>query len=106
VGPRAVAISLTAARDTSGAQPIPSDQPGTNRFEHPASLMPGFSGPRFYTFPGGCVSYELHFLPGASPVLAVAIDSAAAFQPRSSLVRHVWRTENLVLCGRGAACPG
>jgi membrane-associated phospholipid phosphatase len=105
-GPRAVAISLTAACDTSGAQPIPSDQPGTSRFERPASLTPEFSGLRFYTFPGGCVTYEFHFLPGVSPVLAVAVDSALAFQPRSSLVRYVWRTENLVLCGRGAACPG
>jgi hypothetical protein len=50
------------------------------RFERPASLMPGFSGLRFYTFPGGCVTYEFHHLPGASPVLAVAIDSALAFQ--------------------------
>jgi hypothetical protein len=29
-GPGAVAISLTAACDTSGAQWIPSDQPGTS----------------------------------------------------------------------------
>ena len=71
----------------------------------PLSLAPGFSDLRFYTFPGGCVIYEFHFRPGASPVLAVAVDSALAFQSRSSLVRLVWRTENLVLCGRGAACP-
>src|SRR5205085_641251 len=53
-----------------------------------------------------CVAYEFRFRPGASPVLAVAADSALAFQPRSSLVRHVRQTENLLLCGRGAACPG
>jgi len=105
-GPRAVTVTLTATCDTSGARKIPSDQPGTSRFEHPLSLVPVFSGLRFYTFPGGCITYEFRFRPGASPVLAVAADSALAFQSRSSLVRHVWRTENLVLCGRGAACPG
>jgi hypothetical protein len=103
-GPQAVTVTLTATCDTSGARQIPSDQPGTSRFERPLSLAPGFSDLRFYTFPGGCVTYEFHFRPGASPVLAVAVDSALAFQSRSSLVRLVWRTENLVLCGRGAAC--
>jgi tRNA A-37 threonylcarbamoyl transferase component Bud32/membrane-associated phospholipid phosphatase len=104
-GPRAVTATLTASCDTSGARQIPSDQPGTSRFERPLSLAPVYSSLRFYTFPGGCVTYEFHFRPGASPVLAVAADSALAFQSRSSLVRHVWHTENLVLCGRGAACP-
>ena len=102
----AVTVTLTASCDTSGARQIPSDQSGTSRFERPLSLAPGFSGLRYYTFPGGCVTYEFRFQPGTSPVLAVAADSALAFRPRSSLVRHVRRTENLLLCGRGAACPG
>jgi hypothetical protein len=104
-GPQAVTVTLTASCDTSGARQIPSDQPGTSRFERPLSLAPGFSDLRFYTFPGGCVAYEFRFRRGASPVLAVAVDSALAFQSRSSLVHHVWRTENLLLCGRGAARP-
>jgi membrane-associated phospholipid phosphatase len=105
-GPRAVTVTLTAACDTTGARQIPSDQPGTSRFERPLSLAPQFSSLRYYTFPGGCATYEFRFRPGAPPVLAVAADSALAFQPRSSLVRHVRQTENLLLCGRGAACPG
>ena len=70
-GPRAVTVTLTAACDTSGAQQIPSDQPGTRRFERPLSLAPQFSALRFYTFPGGCATYRFSFTPGASPVLAV-----------------------------------
>jgi len=96
---------LTAACDTSGAQQIPSDQPGMRRFEHPLSLAPRLSDLRFYTFPGGCVTYRFNFAPGASPVLAGATDSALSFQPRSALVHYVQRTEGLALCGRGAACP-
>ena len=105
-GPRAITVTLTAACDTSGAQQIPSDQPGTRRFERPLSLVPQFSGLRFYTFPGGCATYRFSFAPGASPVLAVTADGALSFVPRSVLVDSVRRTEGQILCGRGAACPG
>jgi hypothetical protein len=105
-GPAAITVTLTAACDTSGAQQIPSDQPAMRRFERPLSLVPQFSGMRFYTFPGGCVTYRFSFAPGASPVLAGAAGSALSFQPRSALVDFVRRTEGLALCGRGAACPG
>ena len=105
-GVQAVTITLTATCDTSGAQQIPSDQAGTRRFERLLSLAPQFSDIRYYTFPGGCVTYQFLFAPGASPVLAAAVDSAVAFMPRSALAGYVRRTEGLALCGRGAACPG
>jgi tRNA A-37 threonylcarbamoyl transferase component Bud32 len=105
-GPRAVTVTLTATCDTTGAHQIPSDQPGTRRFERPLSLAPQFSGLRFYTFPGGCVTYRFSFAPGASPVLAVTADSALSFVPRPVLVDWVRHTEGQTLCGRGAACPG
>ena len=105
-GPRAVTVTLTATCDTTGAQQIPSDQPGARRFERPLSLVPQFSALRFYTFPGGCATYRFSFTPGASPVLADAAGSALSFQPRPTLVDFVRRTEGLALCGRGAACPG
>ena len=103
-GPAAITVTLTAACDTSGARQIPSDQPGTRRFEYPRSLAPQFSALRFYTFPGGCVTYRFSFAPGASPVLAAA-GSALSFVPRSVLVDSVRRTEGQTLCGRGAGCP-
>jgi tRNA A-37 threonylcarbamoyl transferase component Bud32 len=105
-GPGAITVTLTASCDTSGAQQIPSDQPGMRRFERPLSLAPRFSDLRFYTFPGGCVTYRFSFAPGASPVLAGAADSALSFEPRRALVEFVRRTEGLALCGRGAGCPG
>jgi membrane-associated phospholipid phosphatase len=105
-GPRAVTVTLTATCNTTGARQIPSDQPGARRFERPLSLEPQFSSVRFYTFPGGCVTYQFRFSPGASPVLAGTASSAVAFVPRSRLVSYVRQTEGLALCGRGAACPG
>ena len=105
-GARAATITLAAACDTAGARQIPSDQPGTRRFERPLSLVPQFSSLRFYTFPGGCVTYDFRFSSGASPVLAGTASTAVGFVPRSRLVSYVRQTEGLALCGRGAACPG
>jgi hypothetical protein len=104
-GPAAITVTLTRACDTSGAQQIPSDQPGKWRFEHPLSLAPQYSDVRLYTFPGGCASYRFAFAPGASPILAGTADAALSFEARSTLVDFVRRTEGLALCGRGAACP-
>ena len=99
-------ITLTATCDMAGARQIPSDQPGMSQFERLPSRVPGYSDVRYYVFPGGCVTYRFVLAPGASPVLATAVDSAVAFMPRSELVGYVRRTEGLALCGRGAACPG
>jgi len=102
--PRAVTVSLTAACDTSGAVRIPSDQAGAERFERPLSLRPRFTLTRMYTFAGGCVTYQFSFVPGAAPVLAIGVDTAVAFEPRSALAGYVRRTEGLALCGRGTVC--
>jgi tRNA A-37 threonylcarbamoyl transferase component Bud32 len=103
-GPRAVTVSLTATCDTSGAVRIPSDHAGAERFERPLSLQPRFTLTRMYIFAGGCVTYQFSFVPGAAPLLAIPLDTAVAFEPRSVLVGHVRQTEGLALCGRGAAC--
>jgi hypothetical protein len=104
-GDRALTVTLSAACDTSGAHRIPSDQPGSRRFERPLSLQPRFALVRMYTFPGGCVSYQFSFLPGVAPHLAIPLDAAVTFEPRSMLVSYVRQTEGLALCGRGATCP-
>ena len=61
---------------------------------------------RMYTVAGGCITYQFSFAAGAAPSLAILVDTAVAFEPRSVLVGYVRRTEGLALCGRGAACPG
>jgi hypothetical protein len=68
------------------------------------SLQPTYSATRYYTFPGGCTTYRFSFDPGASPQLAIPVDTAVAFVPRARLVQFVRTTEGLALCGRGAPC--
>jgi membrane-associated phospholipid phosphatase/tRNA A-37 threonylcarbamoyl transferase component Bud32 len=103
-GAHAVTVTLSAACDTSGVRQVPSDHPGTRRFEHVLSLRP-FEDLRFYTFPGGCITYEFKFSGGASSLPAIPA-GAVGFMPRARLVDYVRSTEGLALCGRGAACPG
>jgi len=105
-GAPAVTITLSASCDVAGAKQVPSDQPGTRRFDRPLSQRPQFAALRFYTFPGGCVTYQFTFEPGASALLAIPVNGAVGFVPRARLVEHVRNTEGLALCGRGAACPG
>jgi membrane-associated phospholipid phosphatase len=104
-GRQALTVTLTAACNTSGAVRIPSDQPGAARFERPLTLRPRFTLVRMYIVAGGCVTYQFSFATGAAPSLAIPVDTAIAFEPRSNLVSHVRQTEGLALCGRGAACP-
>ena len=105
-GPRAVTVTLSAACDVAGHQPEPSDRPGTQRFDLPPAGGTRFTGLRVYTFPGGCASYRFDFAPGASQVLATAVDGGVGFMPRAVLVNYVRDQEGLALCGRGAPCPG
>jgi hypothetical protein len=104
-GAQAVTVTLSATCDTSGAHQISSDQPGTREFEHPLRLRP-YEDMRFYTFPGGCVTYRFNFSGGGSSLMAIPVSGAVAFMPRATLVQHVRNTEGLALCGRGAPCPG
>jgi hypothetical protein len=105
-GPQAVTITLTAACDTAGAIRVPSDQPGAARFERPLALEPRFMLVRMYAVAGGCITYQFSFAAGAAPSLAIFVDEAITFEPRSVLVDYIRRTEGLALCGRGAPCPG
>jgi tRNA A-37 threonylcarbamoyl transferase component Bud32/membrane-associated phospholipid phosphatase len=105
-GGQAFGITLSATCDVSGATQVRSDQPGTRRFDRPPSRPSQVAEQRFYTFPGGCVSYQFNFTGGGSPLLATQASGAVGFMPRAALVNHVKNTEGLALCGRGAACPG
>jgi hypothetical protein len=106
-GSNAVTVSLDPSCDTSGAVPVPvePDEAGTARFEKPTSLRPAYSAERFYTFPGGCVTYEFAFQPQATFTQALEATSALTFFSRALGVRLLER-DGITLCGRGVSCPG
>jgi hypothetical protein len=65
VGMHAVQVVLERTCQLGGAKVtrVPSDEPGTRRYERIGEVRPGvgFTGTRFYLFQGGCVTYQLQF---------------------------------------------
>jgi hypothetical protein len=65
VGMHAVQVVLerTCQFGDAKATRVPSDEPGTRRYEQIGEVRPGvgFTGTRFYLFPGGCVTYQFRF---------------------------------------------
>ena len=102
-GARAVTISLSASCDAAGTRPVPSDQPGTRRFERPFSHSPQFADLRLYTFPGGCVTYQFKFAPGTSPLLAIPCQRRGGLCPPGQAGRkhQAHRGPGLVRAGCG-----
>jgi hypothetical protein len=93
---------------TDEAVEVLSDEPDMQRFEQPERLPPELRTTRYYTFAGGCVTYEFDFGAEADTDLLFAADSALAFQARRPLVEAVAdRTDGLILCGAEAPpCTG
>ncbi|MDQ3739001.1 MAG: hypothetical protein M3337_07510 [Actinomycetota bacterium] len=108
-GNDAVEVTLLRPQDCSlaGATEVLSDELGMQRFEQPIRLPPALEITRTYVFNGGCVTYRFSFDGGANASVALDVDAAVAFQPRSALVREVEQDSGLRLCGAGSpTCPG
>ena len=82
---------------------MPTDEVGTERYERLEQLPPGLEGTRYYTFDGGCVTYEIEFSDEASPSLVFEIDQSLTFQDRQVLIDYV-ADRGGELCGAGVTC--
>ena len=60
-GTSAVTVTLQTECDIEGATEIPSDEPGTRRYERIISVVDGFRAIRSYSFEGGCITYRFDF---------------------------------------------
>ena len=63
VGSHAVEVVLERFCTLGKVTRVPSDHPGTRRYQEVISIEPGrrYRGAVFYLFPGGCVTYRLDF---------------------------------------------
>ena len=63
VGVGAVTVVLEQFCDIGRSTRVPSDHPGTRRYQEVISIEPGqrYQGAVHYLFPGGCVTYRLDF---------------------------------------------
>jgi hypothetical protein len=102
-GIRAVEVSLTASCEVAGALDVTNStsEAGVRDYLRELVLHP-FSANRYFTFPGGCVTYRYRFGGTADPVLALEADEALTFGSRAAVVAQVQRDLGLTLCGAGA----
>ena len=63
VGMHAVRVVLERFCTLGQVTRVPSDHPGTRRYQEVISIEPGrrYQGAVYYLFPGGCVTYRLDF---------------------------------------------
>jgi hypothetical protein len=90
VGDRALEVHLVESCRLEGSSEVPSDEPGTRRYERIDSVEPGFAAMRFYTFDGGCVSYQFRF-ETANRALVNEVSLALSFLDRKELAAEVRR---------------
>ena len=96
----------SACAEVAGEE-VPSDELDMRRFVQPIELTPQVRVTTTYLSAGACVTYDFDLAEGADPSLVVELESALAFQPRSTLVTEVDDRSGLSLCGVGAPpCTG
>lgn len=84
--PQRIEMLFSGACDVTGTVSVPSDEQGTERFEHVDSVDGGYVGHRSYVFDGGCVRYRFD-APGEG-WSAVVHDASTlwTFMPRTEVV--------------------
>jgi hypothetical protein len=85
-GQAVLSVVLTASCDVSGATEVPSDEPGSRRYELLQDVADGYEGQRFYVYEGGCTTLDFRF-PGEARAQQVGQASLAVDLVPRQLVR-------------------
>jgi tRNA A-37 threonylcarbamoyl transferase component Bud32 len=94
---RPVTVTLQRRCNTSGATEVPSDEPGTSRFERIRVVGNVFSGDRIYIFPGGCARYTFDFIGPHGASLANEVSLGLSFLSRAEGDKILYRRTGLHL---------
>lgn len=96
-GFHAVDVTLSRSCDLSGATEVPTDEPGTRRFERIVLRQDRYAGSRYYAFTGGCVTYAFDFGGSGRTALADEVSLALSFIGRAQVAEHLEREHDLTL---------
>ena len=91
VGTHAVEVVLERFCTLGNVTRVPSDHPGTRRFQEVISIEPGrrYQGAVYYVFPGGCVTYRLDFRSDEQARPLTEVSLALGFVPRDAVRKTV-----------------
>jgi hypothetical protein len=88
-GEHAVALVLEGSCDVAGAREMPSEQPGTRRYDRVLHVIPGYRADRYYVFPGGCVTRRFDLRGRAGAEAAEVVSAGLGFVSRSTVAATV-----------------
>jgi hypothetical protein len=91
VGVHAVQVVLEQFCTLGRVTRVPSDHPGTRRYQEVISIEPGrrYQGAVYYLFPGGCVTYRLDFRSDEQARPLGEVSLALGFLPRDAVRQTV-----------------
>jgi hypothetical protein len=91
VGMHAVQVVLERFCTLGNVTRVPSDHPGTRRYQEVISIEPGrrYRGAVYYLFPGGCVTYRLDFRSDEQARPLTEVSLALGFVPRDAVRKTV-----------------
>jgi tRNA A-37 threonylcarbamoyl transferase component Bud32 len=101
--PQTVSATLGKRCDLAGAAEVPSDEPGTRRYDDDEIAGDRYiesfpvSSARYYTFEGGCVVYRFGFSGEGRAALATEASSALGFTSRAGVEERYHRSTGLDL---------
>jgi hypothetical protein len=91
VGSHAVEVVLERFCTLGKVTRVPSDQPGTRRYQEVISIEPGrrYQGAVYYLFRGGCVTYRLDLRSDEQARPLTEVSLALGFVPRDAVRQTV-----------------
>jgi hypothetical protein len=84
-GSEALTVTLRKSCDVTAAIEVPSDHPGTARFDQMPTVDRGFRGLRTYRFDGGCVTERFQVEAGRAGALVDESSLAIGFVTRAEV---------------------
>ena len=76
---------------------MPTDEPGTQRYERVVLRQESYSGSRYYVFDGGCVTYRFDLTGEGRTALADEVTLAMSFLSRAEGDDFLYRETGLHL---------
>ncbi len=84
-GSGALKVTVQAGCDVAGATAVPTDRPGTRRFDQMPDVDGGFRGLRTYQFEGGCTTFRFDIDPERAGGLIDEAAQAVGFLTRAEV---------------------
>lgn len=88
-GRGALTVTLRPECDVAGAIEVPTDEPGTVRYDEMPDVDEGFRGLRTYVFAGGCVTYGFKVSSARAGELVDEGTLAVGFLSRAEVERRI-----------------